>query len=122
LADDQFFASKHGPSHTALPIRNCYKDALRQELFRGAFGNNGEREKKCHSPSGALITLRRNLSARIPTYPARRLADEPAGVRLSSAQAAIAALTTVIHRERWRSSKVGGLLCNRYTSPEPLET
>jgi hypothetical protein len=101
LADDQFFASKHGPSHRALAIRNCYKDALRLELFRGALGNNGDREKKCHSPSGALITLRRNPLAGIPTYPARRLADEPAGVRLTSAEAAIAALTTVIRRERW---------------------
>jgi hypothetical protein len=72
LTDDQFFASTHGPSHRALPIRNRYKDVLGLELFRGAFGNNGnngDREKKCHSPSDALATLRRNPFARIPTLP-----------------------------------------------------
>jgi hypothetical protein len=26
------------------------KDALRLELFRGAFGNNGDPQKNCHSP------------------------------------------------------------------------
>jgi hypothetical protein len=73
-------------------------------------------------PSGAQITIRRDPLARIPTYPARRLATNPPGVRLTSAEAAIAALTTFIRRERWRPSKVDGLLYNRYTSPEPLET
>jgi hypothetical protein len=120
LADDQSFASQHEPSHRALPIQNRYKDALRLELFRGAFGNNGHREKKCHSPSGA-----QSHCEDIPwpgSRPTRRLADKPAGVRLTSAEAAIAALTTFVRRERWRPSKVDGLLCNRYTSPEPLET
>lgn len=34
------------PSHRALPIRICYKDALRLELFRGASGNNEAPKKK----------------------------------------------------------------------------
>jgi hypothetical protein len=53
LADDHFFASKVDHSigvllYRELPIRNCYKDARRLELFRGTFGNKGNLKKKCH--------------------------------------------------------------------------
>ncbi len=59
MADDQFFASKHGPL-VSFAQEGCrcgiaIKDALRLELFRGAFGNNGIPRRNATAPPPAHI-------------------------------------------------------------------